>query len=245
MCPAKFDFNYIQKLRVWAPNMATERGSYVHTLLENDTKSKPTSFKFTLIDDAMEKECKDIYKNFKASDWGQFYFDEAFDAQAEVEFGMKKGDKGLEPCSYYNKEALFRGKIDHFINDGKMIYVADWKTGKISDYPAPLQLVMYAVWAFNEFPDINTVISAFVYVEHPDDENVVKEYVFEREHLPFLTKKVIEKIVNVETAKKFPKKETALCNYCEYRKKGICLETSQDEFNDQISNTIKPYKKRT
>jgi len=244
MCPAKFDYNYIQKLRVWVPNMATERGSYVHTLLENDTKEKPTTFKFTLIDDAMQQECIDIYKNFKASGWGQFYFDPSFDAEAEVEFGMKKTDEGLIPCSYYDKGALFRGKIDHFIKNDPVIYVADWKTGKISGFPAPLQLVMYAVWALITYPEIDTIVSAFVYVEHPDDPEVVKEYEFTRAMLPQMTKKVLEKIVEVEKAEKFPKKESPLCNYCEYRKKGICLETTADEFNDQMADLIKPYKKK-
>ena len=245
MCPKKFDFNYIQKIRVWVPNMATERGSYVHTLLENDTKEKPTTFKFTLIDDAMQQECIDIYKNFKASDWGQFYFDESFDAEAEVEFGMKKTPEGLVPCSYYAKDALFRGKIDHFIKADPVVYVADWKTGKISGYPAPLQLVMYGVWAFNKYPEIESVMSAFVYVEHPDDDKVVKEYEFTRAMLPQLTKKVLEKIVEVEKAENYPKKESPLCNYCDYRKKGLCLETSFDEFNDQMADLIKPYKTKT
>jgi RecB family exonuclease len=245
MCPAKFDFNYIQKLRFWVPNLATERGSYIHTLLENDTKSKPTSFKFTLIDEEIERECKEIYKKFKESNWGKFYFSEAFTAEAEVEFGMKKTDEGLKPCRYYDKEALFRGKIDHFIKDYDTIYVADWKTGKISAYPAPLQLVMYAVWAFNEYPDVETVRAAFVYVEHPESEDMVKEYVFKREHLSQLTKKVIEKIVTIEKSGEFPKKEGPLCEYCDFRKKGICLETTSDEFtNDMMKYAYKKKPKK-
>jgi len=242
MCPKKFDFNYIQKLGVWVPNLATERGSYIHTLLENDTKSKPTNFKFTLIDDEIQQECINVYEKFKASEWGQFFFDPEFDTKAEVAFGMKRTEEGLETCSYYDKEALFRGKIDHFMKDDYMIYVADWKTGKISGFPAPLQLIMYAVWALSEYPDIDTVITAFVYVEHPDDPDCVKEYTFKREHLPLLKKKVIEKIVNIEKAEKFQKKETKLCEYCEYRKKGLCDETSGEDFADQMTFGYTPKK---
>jgi len=247
MCPKKFEFNYIQKLRVWVPNLATERGSFIHLLLENDTKSKPTEFKFELIDEKIKQECISIYENFKNSKWGKFYFDPNFQTKAEVEFGMKKSGGELVPCYYHDKEALFRGKIDHFIKDGNTIYVADWKTGKISSFPAPLQLIMYAVWAFNKYQDVDVVDTAFVYVEHPNDEKCVKSYKFKREFLPKLTKKVLEKIIDVETSKSFPKKESKLCDYCEYRKKGICEETSGQEFSGEMMKfgSYKPKSKET
>jgi len=243
MCPKKFEYNYIEKLRFFVPNMATERGSYVHTLLENDTKSKPTTFKFTLIDDDMQQECISIYEKFTETEWGQFFM-QADDAEAEVAFGVKKTDEGLVPCSYYDKEALFRGKIDHFFIFEGVVYVIDWKTGKISSFPAPLQLVMYAVWVFLKYPEINEVFSAFVYVEHPTNDKMIKEYNFTRDMLPKLIEKVIEKIINIEKATEFKKKESVLCNYCDYRKKGLCLETTADEFNDQMANMIKPYQKK-
>jgi len=235
-CPKKFDFNYIQKLGVWVPNLATERGSYIHLLLENDTKEKPTKFKFTMIDDKIQQECIQIYEDFKKSDLGKEYF--AYPAEAEVEFGVKKEDGKLVVCSYYDKEALFRGKIDHFIDHKNgLLTMADWKTGKVSLFPAPLQLAMYALWGFLKYPDVFQIKTSFVYVEHLEE----KEYVFKREHLTALKKKVIEKIAQIETAKDFPKKESALCNYCEYRKKGICLESTQDEFQDMMGGMVKSY----
>ena len=240
MCPKKFDYNYIQKLGIWVPNLATERGSYIHLLLENDTKGKPTTYKFTLIDDEIQQECIDIYENFKKTDLGEYYFSPP--AEAEVDFGVKRTENGLEPCSYYDKEALFRGKIDHFINhENGLLTMADWKTGKVSAFPAPLQLAMYALWGFLKYPEVSYVETAFVYVEHQEAE---KPYTFKREHLQALTKKVIEKIVEIEVSKEYPKKETVLCNYCEYRKSGLCEESSQDEFQDLMVGMIKPYKKK-
>jgi len=241
MCPKKFELSYIEKIKVFVPNMATERGSFIHNMLENHTKQKETKYKFTLIDDEMEKECISIYEKFRESDWGEYYLNnESIETEAEVEFGMKITDDGLVPCSYYDKLALFRGKIDHLMNDDITISVADWKTGKISRYPAPLQLVMYAVWAFNYYTNIKTVISSFVYVEHVGDDKMVKEYTFTRDMLPSLTKKVIEKITNIEKATNFPKKEGPLCNYCDYRRKMYCTETTGLEFaNDMLKYTSK------
>ena len=112
-CPLKFKFNYIDKIGVFVPNLALERGSYIHTLLENDTKDKPTKFKFNIATKEEQLQCIDVFIEFKKSDLGQRYLE--VPALAEVEFGMKIIDGALVPCSYYDKEALFRGKIDHMI----------------------------------------------------------------------------------------------------------------------------------
>ena len=114
-CPLKFKFQYIDKLGTFIPNLATERGSFIHTLLENDTKSKPTKFKFTIATPKEQNECIDIFIAFKKSELGQRYLE--VPSEAEVHFGMKFIDGVLSPCSYYDKEALFRGKIDLVMED--------------------------------------------------------------------------------------------------------------------------------
>ena len=233
-CALKFKFLYIDKLGTYVPNLAMERGSYIHTLLENDTKSKPTSFKFKIATPEQQSECIDIFIKFKQSELGQRYLE--VPAQAEVEFGMKFVDGVLTPCSYYDKEALFRGKIDHSILEGETIHLIDWKTGKVSGFPAPLQLVMYAVWAFAMYPNVNFIRTAFVYVEH---ENQEKVYEFRREHLDALKKKVIEKIVNMEKEEKFRKSESRLCDYCDFRAAGLCEPETHDEFADKMMQYVK------
>lgn len=236
-CPLKFKFNYIDKLGIYEPNLAMERGSFIHTLLENDTKGKETSFKFQICTLEEQEECIDIFIAFKQSPLGQSYLE--VPAEAEVAFGMKLEDGKLVVCSYYDKQALFRGKIDHSIIEGAKIQLIDWKTGKVSGFPAPLQLVMYAVWAFHMYPDINFIRTAFVYVEHGKE----KVYKFSREHLSVLTKKVLEKIVNVEGETVFGKKESPLCNYCDFRKAGLCEPESHDEFAMKMMKYTKKDKK--
>lgn len=240
-CPKKFELSYIEKIKVFVPNIATERGSYVHTLLENKTKNKLTTFKFNVMTEKDVDECDKVYYDFTHSDNGKKYFDPKNETYAEVEFGVKKIGKNFEVCSYYSKSALFRGKIDHQIIHGDWIELLDFKTGKVTSFPAPLQLVMYSVWAFIKYPHINKVRTAFVYVEHGNEE---KEYIFYREHFEVILKKVVEKIVNVELAKKFPKNETKLCEYCDFRKKGYCDPETVGEFNDKMSSMIKPYKRK-
>lgn len=240
-CPKKFELSYIEKIRVFVPNIASERGSYIHTLLENKTKNKQTQFTFNVMTEKDLEICDKIYYDYTHSDNGKKYFDPKNETYAEVEFGVKKTKEDFEVCSYYSKSALFRGKIDHQIIHDDWIEALDWKTGKVTNFPAPLQLVIYAVYLFMEYPHVNKVRTAFVYVEHGNEE---KEYIFFREHFNALLKKVVEKIINVETAKKFPKNETKLCEYCDYRKKGYCDPETVDEFNDKINDMVKPFRKR-
>ena len=238
MCPKKFDLSYIQKINLFEPNLATERGSYVHLLLENETKKKPTKFTFNAMLPHHQKECHQIFENVLESEFKRYF---EVEAEAEVSFGVKLTKDGFVTCSYYDKGALFRGKIDHVIINRYYAELLDWKTGKVSAFPAPLQLVMYAIWCFLEYPEIKEIKTAFVYVEHLEE----KEYIFKREHLPQLQKKVAEKLTEVERAKDYPKHETKLCEYCSYRKHGYCDPETSDEFQNKMGAMINPYTPKT
>ncbi|MCK5535402.1 MAG: PD-(D/E)XK nuclease family protein [Bacteroidales bacterium] len=236
-CPYKFKLLYIDKLGTYVPNLAMERGSYIHTLLENETKKEETTFNFKIATPEEQNECFDIFLEFKCSELGKSYLN--VPSEAEVNFGVKASNGLFIPCSYWDKEALFRGKIDHSIVEGTRIQLLDWKTGKVSGFPAPLQLVMYAVWAFLKYPHIDTIRTAFVYVEHTEE----KVYTFNRKHMNMLQKKILEKIGSMENDKQFSKNETALCDYCDFRSAGICAPVTHDEFQDQMMNLINKPKK--
>ena len=115
----------------------------------------------------------------------------------------------------------------------------DWKTGKVSGFPQPLQLAMYAIYLFEQYPDVETIRTAFVYVEHNNKEKV---YTFDRSHLSVLKKKILEKIVNMENEKKFSKKESRLCDYCDFRTAGLCEPETHDEFAEKMMQMTKKEK---
>jgi hypothetical protein len=229
LCPKKFELSYIKKIKTFTPNLATERGSYIHLLLEHHEDEKEVNFKFNIMQEEDIQKAHEVYEKFVESDLGKYYF--SFLSESEIAFGVKRGDEGFEPCGYGNKEALFRGKIDYFAMTNDTVIVADWKTGKVTDYPAPLQLVMYAAWVFLKYPEIEKVISSFVYVEHLEE----KQYIFKRSHLTAILKKIVEKIVKIEKATDFEKSESPLCEYCSYRAEGYCDETTQEEFQQNVS----------
>lgn len=230
-CPMKFKLNYIDKIRVKTSNIALEKGSYIHQMLEDYSKSvEDSNFEFRLSTPEQIREYQEIFQNFVDSPEGHKYLDpEPFGV--ELEFALKIEDKKLVPTNYHNKQALIRGKIDHAIRPSvNRMILLDWKTGKVKDVPDVLQVLVYAVWCFYNFPEVDVVDTAFVYVEHSQS----KEYTFTRANLKKFEEKMLQKIIEIELAKEFPKRETALCNWCDYRKQGICTETNNADFNNDM-----------
>lgn len=240
-CPMKFKFKYIDKISTpFKMNATLEKGSYIHLLLEelakNDMVLPKVSYDFKYSSRQDIVSYKKTFRDFVFSDFGEKYLsnDDYTFFGAEVEFGVKLEDGVLSETSYWNKKALFRGKIDHVNIHDDTMYLLDWKSGRVNQYPAILQLVMYAVWCFLKYENINIVKTAFVYIEH----GVEKTYTFKRKHLDDLIAKVMEKINNVELETKFNKKESKLCEYCEFRLQGLCKETSNIDINNEMLRFI-------
>ena len=236
-CPRKFKYKYIDKIRTeFKMNDVLEKGSYIHLMLEelakNDMVAQNVAYNFKHSTEEQIQEYKGIFHDFVFSDIGHHYLNnpEQKFFGAEVEFGVIIEEGKWRSTSYWNKKALFRGKIDHANSGDGTMHLLDWKSGKVSAFPAPLQLVMYAVWCFLEFPDVHTVQTAFVYLEHGKE----KQYIFKREILEALMKKVAEKIYNIEHETEFPMNETKLCEFCEFRLQGICSPKSGIEFADEL-----------
>jgi len=236
-CPLKFKYQYIDKLRTpFKMNATLEKGSYIHLMLEelakNEMVAQKVSYNFKHSTKEQVQGYNAIFHDFVFSELGYHYLNnpEQKFFGAEVEFGVVIEDGEWRATSYWNKKALFRGKIDHVNSSDGVMHLLDWKSGKVSAFPAPLQLVMYAVWCFLKYPDVHTVQTAFVYLEHGEE----KPYVFKREHLEALMKKVAEKIYNIEHETKFTKKESKLCDYCEFRLQGICESQTGTELADDM-----------
>jgi len=236
-CKLKFKFQYIDKIRTeFKMNAVLEKGSYIHLILEQLAKNNGVlpeiEYNFKHSTDEEIHNYKTIAHNFVYSELGYKYLDNTDDKffGAEVEFGVKSENGIWSSTNYYDKKALFRGKIDHANKIGSTMYLLDWKSGRVSAFPAPLQLVMYAVWCFLKFPEIDTVNTAFVYLEHGKE----KRYIFKRKHLRSLQEKIAEKLYNIEMETEFPKTESALCEYCQFRLSGDCTETSNEDFNDNL-----------
>ena len=215
-CPRKFKYNYIDKLGVFKPSLALEKGSRVHQLLENFDKIKETkelpSYKFKLTPPESQGDVDKVAFDFMKSDLGKRYLTECDVIGDEVKFGL---DAKLTPCSYYSKSAIMRGAIDKLVKIDDKLIIIDWKTGKYpaQEYHDNSQSVMYAIWAFREYPEINEIEATYVYVEH-DSEH---KYIFLRKYLQNYVTSYSDKIVKIEKEEEFPKIKHVLCDWCDFQ----------------------------
>jgi ATP-dependent exoDNAse (exonuclease V) beta subunit len=219
-CPQKFKLNYIEKINLFTANKALEKGSRIHEIIEFYQPTyywKMPQFDYKLLDKEEQTEVEKIAMDFVKSDFGKWYVMHDWAIGHEIHIGM---DNKLQPCNYHNKSAMLRGKIDYMIKDKTSLVLVDWKSGKVPNqaYMSNEQLMLYAIWGFNMFPDVDVIRADYVYVEHGEKFT----FTFKRENYKNYTKTYANRIKSIETEVDYPKKVNKLCDYCDYKKQGYC-----------------------
>ena len=80
----------------------------------------------------------------------------------EYEMGLTKG---LEPCSFSDKENVWwRGVADLIIVNGDSARVVDYKTGKSARYADTKQLEILSLAVFKHFPEVKHIKAALLFV---------------------------------------------------------------------------------
>ena len=137
-------------------------------------------------------------------------------------------------CSYWEKDATggnkvwIRAKIDvlNLRFDLRRAEIFDWKTGK-TPKDDPEQMMMYAMFVFLFYPDIDEVRTGFSWLKQPLHEAFTTPRTFYRRQLSELMAYFRRKHGDIEHAIEvdaFPKKQSGLCNgwcdvkSCEYSK---------------------------
>jgi RecB family exonuclease len=233
-CPFKFELSYIKKIKCFSYSEALEKGSYVHKLLEDYVKKEKTSFNFNLLDENKQKEAYAIFEN--TLPYLENKMKAAVKTETELDFKisiLKDKDKYIPYSVNERKLSLFLGSIDLVLYEYDKITVIDWKTGKVPEKPNSLQMLMYVIAIF-ALTRVDTVDTIFYYVEH----SVEKPFTFFRKDLQKLIKKLLEKIHAIEVEKEFNRKESPLCNFCDYRKEGYCNELDANEFIESLNKTL-------
>ncbi len=207
-CPLLFKYKYIDKLKVpFVEKIAFEKGKFFHYVLENYPKIPEKDFNFKLssisdIDDYGEL-LKDLLKEPQLKELL------VNDDIIEKEFWFKIMDTE-------GRIKLFQGQIDYLRIGSDKITIVDWKTGKQWGTDGSLedpQVLIYAVWAFQEYPEINTVEASYYYLE----QNKVVGYTFERsEHLDKIKSFLFKKINKIEDEDEFERTQHRFCHYCDY-----------------------------
>ena len=242
-CPKKFEYNYIIKPDIEKePNEILEKGTLFHSFLEYAIVDKLDKFKLNeseykaldskKIDEVIikvEKFLKSkLYKKIKRLKGEKF---------TEYEFFL---NKKLKP-TLKEEKALIRGFIDLLIYDEeeRIAYIFDWKTGGKSKenlirFPKPnRQLKLYSLWALQAL-DIDEVLTGFVYVE----QDHIAQYEFFKEDLSQLKEEFTNLIESIEETEIFIKKESVLCDWCDF--KSLCKgeEIAEQLFEQNDSKSI-------
>ena len=219
-CPMKFRLQYIDKVKVpFVTNLALYRGSFFHECLEYDD-DRP-DFK---TNDIFTQEEKDkvlvLVHEFRKSDiWKDIIKQKYIN---ELDFAFKFINNKLINTDYKDKEAWIRGAIDVHWFDGDKLIIADYKSGKDKStdtvFFSNKQMLPYAIWAFNEYPELDEVQTKFIYVEHGTE----RYETFTRTDYKQLVKDLYLDTKACENGERYPKKISALCNFCDFLTYGHC-----------------------
>ena len=139
-CPRSFKYGYIDKLKQ-APVHAMERGTAIHALAESFLKGKITGMPKPLM--KLKRELVALRK---------------FRPGVEEFWGL------TEQMTKAGRAAWLVAKTDAYVLIGDVLYVIDWKTGRI--YPEHVdQASLYATVGYVLFPKIRKVVVEFGYLD--------------------------------------------------------------------------------
>ena len=219
-CPRKFNYSYVSKIpREWESSYALDRGTLIHLILEHDAdlsiikeqKDFKTIIKNKFLSKEQIKECFEVVKNFKASKAGISLFSRKR-LFAELAIGL---DLNME-TQEYNSDAFLRGYIDVGFLDEKSntLLLTDYKTGKYKtkDQQDWSQLLWYGIGLFSKMP-FDKIVLVYAYVDH----NKLNSRIIYRKDIEKYKKGLWDTIDPIEKDFIYEKKETPLCNWCNYQ----------------------------
>lgn len=219
-CPYKFKLKYIDKIRIsFEPNLALSKGSFLHYCIEKNTNGKEYATTAIFTEEEKNKAIK-ILSQFTKSKLCQSYL--SGKGKHEVDFGILKVKDIFKVTNFENINAIFKGKIDYLFQKNNELYILDWKSGKYIEQDDQRfdQLLLYAIWGFLKFENINLINCSFVYIEHLKENKIS----YQRDNLKNYIEKYIQAISKIESDELFDKIESKQCEYCEYRKFDYCKE---------------------
>ena len=229
-CKHKFKLQYIDKVKVDVPTTVEAfMGDLVHRTLEKlykDLGFQKVNSKEELLKSYNElwvKEWTDdilIVKEQYNSDnyrmMGEKYISDYYDHYQPFKemtiLGLETQDRMMLPDG--NQWHVRIDKVG--FKDG-VYYICDYKTNSRmknqEEADEDRQLAMYSIWIKNKFKDAKKVILMWHMLAFD------KEAVSERtnEQLEKLQQEVIDRIKDIEECQEFPRKVTALCNYCVFK----------------------------
>lgn len=255
-CPYQYKLKYIDKKEVEiSTTIEAFLGDIVHKTLEKLYKNK----KF------MKKVTKSSLIKFYKELWTKGYSKDILVVKSKEgltsENYRKMGEKFI--LNYYNRMKPFNQmtildletqdqmtlpdgnqwhvRIDKLGCDKEgNYYICDYKTNsKMKDQEeadSDRQLAMYSIWVRDKFKDAKKI--KLIWHMLAFDKDIISER--SNEQLKKLQEEIAKEIKEIENAKEFPRKVTALCDYCVYKE--ICPSFKHKKELEKLK-TVEKFKK--
>lgn len=190
LCPKKFQGQYITKDYPYVEDAKSMWGKECHKALEKNTLyGQPLEERFASLQWVVDKFSKLPGTKY-----------------AEKRMGITRD---MQPCGFFDENVYFRGQGDYFADAGKMMFVADYKTGKKKS--GGLDLERMALLTFAHFPECEKVLTAFIWLQNRGSFTPATYY---RSQMEEIMDKIVEAATTLEwayTNDRFPARENFLC----------------------------------
>lgn len=124
-------------------------------------------------------------------------------------------DVRMNKVTWYSKKAWCRIIFDVLVIVGDFALVIDWKSGKVKKFSD--QLKLFAGGVFTMYPQVNRVLSAYVWCEHEDQAPVWAEYERE-EDMEAIWQEFGDRSEMIQLANEsgnWPATKNRFCNWCD------------------------------
>lgn len=135
-------------------------------------------------------------------------------------------DANLKPCGYFDKSTWVRATIDaiKLVPERRFAWFGDYKNGKVTVDED--QLKLYAAMGFHTFPEIDTIQTTYIFLQH----NITPGKTYTRSQLPELWRELLPVPMAIQKAAAtnyWPAKPSRKCGYCSVNKYGKCPEAAE------------------
>ena len=195
-CPAKYKFRYVDRHVVSPrPSPAADRGSEIHEKAENYLLGNVP-----------------IYPPELQQVSGHAMLLKTHKAIPEHKIGVKS-DWSIS--DYNDPDVYIRAIFDIVYQDGTVLHIQDWKTGKVYDTHEQ-QMKDYAAIGLSIHPDVTEVRTRLIYI---DQGVVTPTKAFPTNHIVSLRELLKGRIQQAEDEKVFPTRQGRACRFCDFAKK--------------------------
>ncbi len=169
-CPRKFQGSYITK-EFPKPDFDAEhfrKGRAVHKVIENRIKYG-TPIPYPVTDD----KGGEWYVDLTHLDKFLSVVDKATDDEKHVERNIAL-DAQNRVVDWFNRGTAWRCAFDLCVVINETAIIIDWKTGKVKQ--ASDQLKLFAAFAFTVFPEVQRVVTAYIWCENQEAKPTIQTY---------------------------------------------------------------------